>query len=365
MKFVKMIVLAAATAVLHSCGTANSKAVEDLTPAENLRERLVAVQDSGKTLFGHHDDPVYGHDWKWEKGRSDVLEVCGAYPAVMSWDLGRIELGDSLNIDGIPFERIRSEAIAQDARGGINTFSWHLWDPVNGNDSWNTSDTTVVHKMVTDSLYVEAYRKQLRKAAEFFKSLTGADGKRIGVVFRPWHENTGGWFWWGESNCLVEDYKSLWRIMREEFDNQGVDNVLWSYSPDRSRSEEHFTERYPGDSLVDIIGTDIYHFGGPDGTEGYINDVNSQLSFAADFASRHNKLVAFTETGCEGLPIEDWWTSVLLPLLKENQVAYVVVWRNAHDKPGHFYAPYPGHPSAKSFKTFVEDPKIVVLPTSI
>ena len=42
-------------------------------------------------MFGHHDDPVYGIGWDGDENRSDVKSVCGDYPAMMSFDLGRME----------------------------------------------------------------------------------------------------------------------------------------------------------------------------------------------------------------------------------------------------------------------------------
>ena len=61
---------------------------------------------------------VYGQNWKWERGRSDVKEVCGDYPAVMGFELGGIELGHEANIDQVPFDRMRDEIIEQHLRGG-------------------------------------------------------------------------------------------------------------------------------------------------------------------------------------------------------------------------------------------------------
>lgn len=45
-------------------------------------------------MFGHHDDTVYGIGWEFDEGGSDVRKVCGDYPAVISFDLGEIELGE-------------------------------------------------------------------------------------------------------------------------------------------------------------------------------------------------------------------------------------------------------------------------------
>ena len=87
------------------------------TPANQLLKRLKAIQLKG-VMVGHQDDPVYGQNWKWERGRSDVKEVCGDYPAVMGFELGGIELGHEANIDQVPFDRMRDEIIEQHLRGG-------------------------------------------------------------------------------------------------------------------------------------------------------------------------------------------------------------------------------------------------------
>lgn len=353
----KKFVIAAAAAAMLSGYSCNSKHndMNTMTSADSLRSRLEAVVDSGKVIFGHHDDPVYGHTWAWTEGRSDVRETAGDYPGVMSWDLGGIENADSANLDGVPFERMRREVIAQDLRGGINAFSWHLRNAVSNADSWDLSDTTIVHTTLTDSAASKRFDLMLDRCAEFFNSLRRPDGSKIAVIFRPWHEHTGSWFWWGHRLCTTDDYIALWHRTRRAFDRAGVDNVLWAYSPDRVADTEQYMERYPGDDYVDIMGLDIYHFGGEEGLETYISAVDRGLAIAQKAADQHHKILAFSETGSESLPMAQWWTDVLLPLLRKGHPAYVVVWRNAWDKPTHYYAPYAGEASADSFKKFYED----------
>ncbi len=350
----KLALIALAVVALQGC---NKQAAEPMTtPADDLHDRLAATITEEKVLFGHHDDPVYGINWTWDEGRSDVLEMVGEYPAVMSWDLGAIESGSDKNIDGVPFERIRAEVRAQDARGGVNVFSWHCWDPITHYDSWHVSDTLVVSRMVNTPEGLEAYNKQLDYLAEFFLSLKRENGERIGVVFRPWHEHTGSWFWWGAGICSVADYCKLWHLMRANFDRHGVDNVLWAYSPDRSHSDEFYLERYPGDDYVDIMGADVYYLGEK---EGYMRDARKTLEIACRQAAERGKLAAFTESGCETVYVTNWFTDQLLPVIDEYPVAYVVVWRNAYDRPNHYFAPFPGHPAEADFKLFYESPVTV------
>lgn len=354
------MIFASALLGVTSCGgrgdgNRTSGEADSLTAVAELRQRLEEADKSGKVLFGHHDDPVYGHEWCADSGRSDVLETAGDYPAVMSWDLGGLELGNAANLDGVDFGRMRAEVAAQNARGGISTFSWHLYNPVDSSDCWTIGDSTTVARILTDAATGKAFEKDLDYLADFFTSLRDADGEKIAVIFRPWHEHTGNWFWWGRPFCTPEQYRQLWEVTRRGLEKRGVDNVLYAYSPDRISSEEEYMERYPGDEYVEILGADVYHFNGEKGVEGYKTTAANQLAIVRKLADERGKIAAFTETGSEGLPMADWYTSVLLPVLKAQPVSYVVVWRNAHDRPGHFYAPYPGHPAEESFKTFYND----------
>lgn len=350
MKHLKLMLIIGAT-LFSTIASAN--------PADSLRVRLTDYVAKGKTFFGHHDDPAYGHKWVGESGRSDILETTGRYPGLMSWDLGDLEWGREKNLDGVRFDRMRREVIAQNARGGINTFSWHTDHPLSGVDSWKVADTTAVSKLVNTPEGREAYARQLDYLCDFFNSLVDENGNKIAVIFRPWHEHTGSWFWWGRNNCSVDDYKALWTIMRRHFDERGVDNVLWAYSPDRCQNRETYMERYPGDEYVDILGADVYHFNGDAGVEEYKRCATKTLSIASSEAQKRNKIAAFTETGLESVTIADWYTSILLPILKAHPLAYVTVWRNAWNMPRHFYVPYPGHQAENSFREFADNPKMI------
>ena len=350
-------------AAITACGGAqkSSEAADSTvvaTPAAAMLGRLAAVVADSAVVFGHHDDTAYGHDWSYEPGRSDVLETSGlAY-----WDLGLVELGDSVQLDGVPLAFIRSEVLAQHERGGINAISWHPRNPVSGGDSWDVSAAPVGEAVKPGTALNDTLRVWLGRAADFVCSLTDGSGRRIPVLFRPWHEHTGSWFWWGKEHCTPEEYKALWRLTREVFDARGVDNAVWVYSPDRLDSVGEYAERYPGDGYVDILGADAYHFGGTEGISDFNARARRQLDGAMALSARNGKLIALSETGSEGLPVSDWYSKVLAPLLAEYPVAYVCVWRNArHDvKPGHFYAPYKGHPAEADFRSFTENPRVLM-----
>ncbi len=333
---------------------------ETLTPAAKMIALLDSTTASGKFFFGHADDPAYGHEWKYEAGRSDVKDVTGEYPGLMNWDLGMLELDSTKNLDGVPFKFMADEIIAQNARGGINAISWHLRNPLNGGSSWDVS-VSPLKELQDNQALADTLDLWIGKTADFIGSLQDGDGNRVPVIFRPWHENTGSWFWWGAGNSTPEQYKDLWKRTRRIFDEKGIDNVVWAYSPDRVPSPELYFVTYPGDEYVDILGSDIYHFGGAEGTDNYRESVKGLLPYVAEEAAKRGKLMAFTETGLESVVMDNWYTEVLLPLMSDIPVAYVCVWRNANkeEKPEHFYVPYPGHPAEADFKKFHDDPKTI------
>lgn len=338
------------------------------TPADGLIGRLRQTVNQGKYFFGHHDDPVYGHTWKYEAGRSDVKEVTRRYPGLMNWDLGLIEWGCEKELDGVPFDLIREEIRKQDARGGINALSWHVRNPLTRGDSWDVKGITAdpATRPLTQSLKEGAalndtLRLWIGRAADFIGSLRREDGSRIAVVFRPWHEHTGGWFWWGADHSTPEDYKALWKLTREVFDRKGIDNVVWAYSPDVVKSTAHYQERFPGADLVDVCGADVYHRNGEAGLQDYRNNLRTTLSAAEATAKQYGKILAFSETGSETLPMARWWTEVLTPAVAAYPIAYLCVWRNAHDNPTHFYAPFKGQASARDFKSYSKSKRVIMV----
>lgn len=216
-----------------------------------------------------------------------------------------------------------------------------------------------LRQLASDKALADTLDTWISRAARFIASLKDADGNPIPVIFRPWHENSGSWFWWGKDSATPEEYIDLWKRTRRGFDAAGVDNVLWAYSPDKDLTREEYFATYPGDDYVDILGTDIYHFDGEKGVEQYTGRIRSQLPFVVDEARKRGKIAAFTETGLEGLEIADWYTQVLLPAIDSIPVAYVCVWRNAieTEKPNHFYVPYTGHPAEADFRKFHSTPR--------
>lgn len=356
MKKLKTVTVLLAAGMLAACGGTSKKEQtmneETGTTRTQQTERLLAnLKDASSRgiMFGHHDDTVYGIGWEGDEGRSDVKSVCGDYPAVISFDLGELELGGDANLDKVPFDKMKQEIANQYQRGGLVSLSWHVRNPKTGGDAWDVSDTTVVRSILPGGEHHRTFAGWLDRLAGFLNSLQTVDGTKIPVLFRPWHEHTGSWFWWGEKLCTPEEYKALWHLTVDSLQAKGVDNALYAYSPgSEPQDTAQYLKRYPGDELIDVIGFDTYQFE----RDSYLEGLNRSLAIIDTVGKAHDKVIAVTETGYEGIPDNRWWTCTLLPALAKYPLSYVLVWRNAREKVTHYYAPYPGHASAEDFKAF-------------
>jgi mannan endo-1,4-beta-mannosidase len=331
-------------------------------------------------LFGHQDAVAYGVKWRDDSGRSDVREVTGSHPALYGWDVGHIELGRSENLDRVDFDNMRRWIQEAYERGGVITLSWHLNHPATGRQipaTWETAgsswDTTAVIRDILPGGQHEAlFNEWLDRLAGFMKSLqsTGRRPHPVPVIFRPWHEMSGHWFWWGTKAATPEEYIELWQYTVHSLrDKRGVHNLLYAWSPNSLNELDwaDFWQWYPGDAYVDIIGFDDYFtLQGGYGDEQPVERFTAMLRYLVEASEARGKIPALTETGLEALRIPDWYTQRLLKAIQADSVAariaYVHVWRNANedvDRAEHFYAPYPGHASADDFIRFRQDPMIL------
>ncbi len=307
-------------------------------------------------LFGHQHATEYGHGWYGAEDRSDVKSVTGSHPAVIGVDFS--------GLSGRPESMIEKEKISLQKniaatydRGGVTTVSWHFSNPVSGGGFyWKDSvSLPAVKYIIPGGSGHEKYKTILRTIGEFVKTIKGKDGKLVPMIFRPWHEFDGDWFWWGKSHCTTEEFTALWKFTVSYLrDSLEVHNFIYAFSPDcRYTTEEQYLERYPGNEWVDMVGVDNYADFGLDGKYNLDAGIK-KLKIVSDFALKANKLAAFTETGLESIPNTNWWTGTLLKALRANKIllAYVLVWRNDSKSPTHFYAPFPGQASEKDFLEF-------------
>jgi len=325
--------------------------------AVKLYQKMLELQHKG-IMFGHQDALAYGTSWYGEEGRSDVKDVCSDYPAVCGWELGHLELGNTYSLDSVFFDNIRSGIKRSYKMGVINTISWHFRNPLTGGTAWDVSSKKTVASILPGGEKHELYIQYLDKLAAFMLSLKTEQGTLIPVLFRPFHEHTGSWFWWGKNLCSVEDYKALWRFtvnyLRE---TKNIHHLLFSYSTDRFTTQDEYLERYPGDDLIDIVAFDLYDRG-PD----YSQTLGNCAKMVSKIAADKGKIGAVSEAGGPITDNPEWWTKVLLKSLRSYDLSYVLVWRNAFNQPVQTaFGPYKGCPSAKDFVKFYNDPKTLFL----
>ncbi|HPR32482.1 MAG TPA: glycosyl hydrolase [Prolixibacteraceae bacterium] len=327
---------------------------------ENRNRIIRTLKDlSGKyILFGHQDDLAYGLGWKGSEGTSDVWEASGDYPVVFGWEVGCI--GDSLNIFGLSFQTIEEGIKKAHSMGGINTVGWHARYPVTNNVSWNLTDIDL-DEILPGGEYHYRLKGKLDLLADFFNRLVAEDGSLIPIVFRPFQEMYGNWFWWGQSKSTDDQYVRLYRFtvdyLRKE---KGLTNLLFSFSPDENfSSDENYLERYPGDDYVDVLGFIDYN----DFKDGRLDLVVIKLGIVNELAERKNKIASFSETGSDRMEIPAWYTSNLLQVLKANEktrkTSWVMVWRNRDLD--HFYIPTGDLEQTDDFRSFCNDKMILLL----
>ncbi|RNL55802.1 glycoside hydrolase family 26 protein [Pedobacter jejuensis] len=330
---------------------------------KNLYKNLNKL--SGKeVLFGHQDALAYGVGWKYQNGRSDIKDLTGEYPAVFGWDVSGLENSKKQNIDGVPFAKMQQYIKKAYDLGTINTLSWHMDNPANGKTSWDTSSVAVKSILPNGSKHL-LYKSWLDKFAVFVKTLKGTDGKSIPILFRPFHENGGGWFWWGTKSCAPKEYIALWRFTVNYLrDKKQLHNLIYVFNPCDFKSEKEYLERYPGNEFVDVLSFDSYQYGGIEKGESFKLDLIEKLTIQNKIAKEHKKLSAIAETGLVEIPDPNWWTNVFAKVIEANKPSYVLFWRNAgyreKEKDNHYYAPYPGQTSAADFLKLIECKKILL-----
>ncbi len=320
---------------------------------KKMYKALFAIQKKG-VVFGHQDDLAYGVGWKYINGQSDIKSVTGEYPGLYGWDIANIESDSVYNIDGVPFHKMRDYIIEGYNRGGLITISWHAPNPLTGGNAWDTTHGTVAAILPGGQKH-QQYLGWLDRVASFLYSLKTKEGVYIPILFRPFHELTGNWFWWCKNTSTAEEFKQLWQFTLAYLrDKKNLHHLVYVYNTADYNSDSEFLERYPGDEWADLLSFDRYQFEYSDSTFNKI--LLAQLSILNRLATIKNKPAALAETGFEGIPSSTWWTKTLYPLLKKYPLSYVLVWRNHGYMPSiqrmHYYAPYPGQISAPDFKKF-------------
>jgi mannan endo-1,4-beta-mannosidase len=215
--------------------------------------------------------------------------------------------------------------------------------------------------IIPSGKYHQQFLAQLDKLADFFLQLKNSNGEAFPIIFRPWHEMAGQWFWWGTKFTSPADYKTLFRFTVHYLEGKGLTNMVICYSPNGGyQTAEEYLTWYPGDDIVDMFGLDEYEW---PGAENWVANTQKYLNIMISVAQEKEKLAAFAETGCENLNDPQWFTQKLGAAIAPDSIAqnlcYVLVWRNSPTV--HYFFPYEGHASEEDAKAFLADPKVYLL----
>ncbi len=349
-----------------------------------LYQYLKAVGNSSSVIYGHMEDTVLKAGSSSLPGYSDTEDVTGSISAIDGLDCGglftgfadkfasrypdeAVSLGIS-NDDTTAEDDIKAAAAFSNKSieaGAIMTLSAHMPNfaysvKKDNADSigktYDQFDYTVadlytltgdcVNNILPGGKFNEAYTAYLDLIAEYASLVNGT------ILFRPLHENTGGWFWWGSTFCTADTYKSVFKYTVDYLrDEKNVHNFLYLYGPgSEAASEAEYEERYPGDGYVDLVGFDSYD-NNPDESANYTfqDNFRNTIRLTDAFAKKHNKLFVVTETGIangskallsSGNKRKNWYKEILdIVTDSEFDCCYFMLWSN-YSSSGSYYTPF-------------------------
>lgn len=389
--------------------------------AKQIYSYLYAVGNTNSLIYGHQDDT-------WQKAgnknlsESDTKDVTGSNAGVLGIDTLSLtgneysasrynsELAETAGLEKVETGSCMAKANVEAAakmtnynirNGAIVTLSAHMpnFSVVSESSSYNpetdpsyakydfagytpnTLTGDVANEILPGGIYNEKYNAFLDMIADYASQVDGA------IIFRPFHECTGSWFWWGAAFCDEEQYKNIFRYavtyLRDEKD---IHNIIYAYGPgSEAASVEDYSLRYPGDEYVDLVGFDMYDSDPKTDEEGYdfITNFKRELGIVESFAASHGKLIAVTETGLAtsnadkgdnqtvlhktGNNQKDWYLK-MLDATADSKACYMLLWANFGKRDG-YYTPYVdsvnedgslhGHEMLDNFIKFYNDERTI------
>ncbi|MDT0643757.1 glycosyl hydrolase [Zunongwangia sp. F363] len=251
MKKILLIVCSLATTSGFSQSLVNKNATAE---ARELYMYIANIGDS--ILAGQHS-----YNEEPAKYYNKAEEIAGQYPAVWGTDF-------YWNRKENPGDRIVEAAKQKHKEGAIVTLMWHVGRPTDDAPyGWkesvqNTLSDTEWQELVTPGTALhKRWLEQVDVIAEPLKQLQQAN---IPVLWRPYHEMNGVWFWWGNKKG-PDGYQKLWKQLYERLVNHHkLNNLIWVWNANGPRDipqDEAYSYKdfYPGRDYVDILATDVYH----------------------------------------------------------------------------------------------------------
>jgi len=308
----------------------------------------------GKTRYLVGQQDAFNAFYQNNAGESDIKKATGSDPGLLGSDF--MFITDDKN-DGTSNNKwwhdqevkIMADVKSAYDKGIVNTFCWHLREPFKGEtfyaaDMSETEKATAFASILPGGANHDYFKTKLDKVADVLNNLKGNDGKLVSVIFRPFHEFDGSWFWWGANYVTPEQYKQGYKFIVEYLrDTKNVHNIIYAFSPDNSYStQQAYLSHYPGDTYVDVLGMDNYgDF--KNGDAAGVTKANDKLKMISDLAIAKVKIAALTETGYQVTastsPVPGFFNTNIFSALTNNgvNIAYVMFWANTET--GYYVAP--------------------------
>jgi len=259
-----------------------------------------------------------------------LYEKTGKKPALLGLDfMDHTNVPDSWRNNPDVVE----DAITWKNNNGIVAFCWHWRDPSHKTNEFYTDRSNFDPRKIFDPQSDE-YVAMMRDMDIVAGYLTELQDEDVPVLWRPLHEASGRWFWWGSQG--PEACKKIWRIMFDKFVNEhGLKNLIWVWT---SEANGAALDWYPGDEYVDIIGLDVYEEG---------NHGSQMLAFEElKRIYQGKKMLALSE--CGSIPLME-------PMKRDRTIwSYYMPWYGDHTK-------NPVWNSINSWTSSLSDPDVITL----
>ncbi|WP_099091739.1 glycosyl hydrolase [Paenibacillus riograndensis] len=291
----------------------NPNAIEEV---KNVLRYLNELSGKG-IITGQHTQTTVQKELRY------IEEVTGKLPALCGFELlaysPGINYGDAGEACLIEVEENKNTLDnAWDwvlNKRGLITFTWHWFSPFGSRDKGFYTEYTTFDASRAVVPGTEEHKMLLSDMDHMAALLKPFCEKRIPVLWRPFHESEGEWFWWGAKGPEVA--KQLYRLMYERYTNHhGLNNLIWVWN-------SPLPEGYVGDDVCDVISLDLYP---PKHTH---TDLEKEYNGLVKITPA-NKLAALGEIGV--LPG--------IPALSETRIPWVwyMIWSNDYGASGEWTA---------------------------
>lgn len=204
-----------------------------------------------KVILGQHTQS------RGQEELSYIKSVTGRLPALVGFEL----LSYSPNINYLDTDEECMKEVSDNYgtlrnawewadKKGLITFTWHWFSPLGGHSKSFFSKCTDFDSVKASEQGTKEYNAMLSDIDCMAGLLRPFCDAQIPILWRPFHEGEGDWFWWSAGG--KENLKKLWRILYDRMTyHHKLNNLIWVWNSPAA-------DGYPGDDTVDIISRDMY-----------------------------------------------------------------------------------------------------------